>query len=410
VTSTTAKLEWEIKPISEACTVNPSKREIKDLPVDIEVSFVPMPYVSEKGKIEQTDIKKLSDVKNGFTYFRDGDVIVAKITPCFENGKKAVAENLKNGIGFGSTEFHVLRAKDGVLPKWLYFAVSRNEFRQYSKMRMTGAVGQKRVPKTVFDEQLVPVPTEDEQQLIVDELETQFTRLDATISSLQAVKKKLDVYRKSVLNSLIDNKLNNQVCLVDISNKITDGEHLRPNFTNSGVPFLSAKDVRSDGVSFESCKYISTTDAEIFRKKCKPEEGDILMVSRGATVGRTCIVNSPKEFCLLGSVILIKKPASMYNKYLYYYLISPAIQEQLINISGSTAQQAIYIRDVKNLKVSTPDKVTQNKIVTEIESRFSVIDKLEETVDKALSRAELLGKSILKSAFEGKLVSMVGEA
>jgi type I restriction enzyme S subunit len=191
--------------------------------------------------------------------------------------------------------------------------------------------------------------------------------------------------------------------LEEISYKITDGEHFRPKTIENGVYFLSAKDIRNAGVSFNDPLYISEETAYKARLRCDPERGDILIVSRGATVGRMCVVNTDKVFCLLGSVILIKVDKNVNSNYLTYMIKSPFIQKRLVDLSGSTAQQAIYLRDIKNIFIPAPSYLEQNQIVSEIESRLSVCDKIEQTIEDSLKKAEALRQSILKKAFGGEL-------
>ena len=116
-----------------------------------------------------------------------------------------------------------------------------------------------------------------------------------------------------------------------------------------------------------------------------------------------CIVETDEIFCLLGSVILIKVGQHLNSDYLTYILKSPFIQKILLNISGSTAQQAIYLRDIKNIVIPICLLEEQNQIVQEIESRLSVCDKLEDSLKDSLQKAEALRQSILKKAFEGRL-------
>ncbi|HLO49006.1 MAG TPA: restriction endonuclease subunit S [Kamptonema sp.] len=192
--------------------------------------------------------------------------------------------------------------------------------------------------------------------------------------------------------------------LDQISVKITDGEHLRPKVVEKGVYFLSAKDIREEGVNFDEPLFVSEDDAEKFRNRCDPEKGDILIVSRGATVGRSCLVNTDTMFCLLGSVILIKLYPYVLNQFAIYSIKSPDIQKHIINLSGSTAQQAIYIRDIRKAYIPLPSLEEQHQIFNEVERCLSVIHQLEKTIDTNLKRAEKLRQSILKQAFEGKLV------
>ena len=189
-----------------------------------------------------------------------------------------------------------------------------------------------------------------------------------------------------------------------ICEKVTDGEHIRPKTINQGIPFLSAKDVRDNDVTFENPLYISEEDANKYWNRCNPEKGDILIVSRGATVGRLCVLKTERKFCLLGSVILLKINKDVNSNFLSYLLKSSKINKEIIAVSGATAQQAIYLRDIKKVNIPLPPLTSQYQIVEEIESRFSVADKLEQTIDESLSKADMLRQSILKKAFEGRLV------
>ena len=161
----TNPMGWDEKPLSSYCIVNPKKNELGNVSDDYEVSFVPMPLVSEKGDIDSSNIKRFGEVKKGFTYFYENDVLFAKITPCMENGKGCVAKNLKNKIGFGSTEFHVLRPIDGIsTSEWLYRVTTFKAFRKDAENNMTGSAGQRRTPKEFFDKYKIGLPPLELQQ------------------------------------------------------------------------------------------------------------------------------------------------------------------------------------------------------------------------------------------------------
>ena len=191
--------------------------------------------------------------------------------------------------------------------------------------------------------------------------------------------------------------------LDDISAKITDGEHIRPIITSMGMPFLSAKDVRTEGIIFNNSFCVGEDDAKKFRIKCNPELGDILIVSRGATVGRSCMVNTKRKFCLLGSVILIKLHSTVSNKFISYVIKSAEIQTQLTGLCGSTAQQAIYLRDIKKIYVPLPPLPEQRAIVSKIEQLFSDLDNGIENFKKAQEQLKIYRQAVLKKAFEGEL-------
>jgi len=139
---------------------------------DTEISFVPMPAVDEHlGAITAPQIRPLSEVWKGFTHFADGDVIFAKITPCMENGKTAIARGLKNGLACGSTEFHVLRPTNGLIAEYIWRYLRQMSFRAEAEAAMTGAVGQRRVPKPFLEDRNLPIPPLPEQRRIVAKLD-----------------------------------------------------------------------------------------------------------------------------------------------------------------------------------------------------------------------------------------------
>lgn len=148
---------WGLTTLGQCCELNPKRpRDIND---ETMVSFVPMPAVSEDGKIDCSDIRPYKEVRKGFTYFAENDVLFAKITPCMENGKGAVARGLENGIGSGSTEFHVLRPIAGKSnPYWLYIITMFDTFRVEARKVMTGTGGQLRVPIGYLNDYPISLP------------------------------------------------------------------------------------------------------------------------------------------------------------------------------------------------------------------------------------------------------------
>lgn len=198
---------WGTAELSEICSVNPTidKSAIAD---DVAVSFVPMPAVApESGGIDVSATRKFGEVKKGYTPFREGDVLFAKITPCMENGKMAVVPALHNGLGFGSTEFHVLRAYPGISPQFVYYFVSSRAFRHVAEHNMSGAVGQRRVTTPYLSACKIPVPPTAEQLRIVAKIEELFSELDQGVASLKTAREQLKVYRQSLLKNAFEGKL-----------------------------------------------------------------------------------------------------------------------------------------------------------------------------------------------------------
>lgn len=176
--------QYENTKLSDLAVFNPSKSEIRELDDDLIVSFVEMASVSNSGFIEKTVDKPLKEVRKGsYTYFAENDIILAKITPCMENGKCALATGLTNHIGMGSSEFHVVRANEKVNNKFLFLFLNRDSVRKNAEKNMTGSSGHRRVPITFYESLQVPVPPLAEQEKIVQQIE----RLEAQIAQAQKI-------------------------------------------------------------------------------------------------------------------------------------------------------------------------------------------------------------------------------
>jgi type I restriction enzyme S subunit len=153
-------MNWEVYALTDIAEINPKLLKTNLPSLETPISFVPMAAVdADQYTIVDAETKPLRDVVKGFTPFKNGDVLFAKITPCMENGKIVIAENLTNNIGYGSTEFHVLRPKDNfVSSEWLLWFVRRKEFREKAKSAFTGTAGQQRVPTSFLQNIKVPLP------------------------------------------------------------------------------------------------------------------------------------------------------------------------------------------------------------------------------------------------------------
>ena len=197
-----SKTDWVMVHLSDmdVCTVNPRKINTKDLPDDLEVSFFPMPALSEiYGAITEPQTRKLCEVRTGFTNFSEGDVVFAKITPCMENGKSAVIGPLVNNIGFGTTEFYVLRCGKKLYNRFLWHLVRGRSFRDEAKAVMSGAVGQQRVPKSFLENYPLLLPSVEEQKEIVCILDSLFAKEQQAKEAAEQVIDQIDAMKKSIL-------------------------------------------------------------------------------------------------------------------------------------------------------------------------------------------------------------------
>lgn len=159
---------WPNKRIEDVCQVNPREGKGGLPTAESEVSFVPMSSIDEiTGSIRAAEVRRCGDVSKGYTSFRENDILFAKITPCMQNGKAAIARKLIGGFGFGSTEFHVLRPGPEVLPEWIFAFVRQPSFRSVAEANFTGTAGQQRVPTSFMSGSLIPIPSIPEQERII---------------------------------------------------------------------------------------------------------------------------------------------------------------------------------------------------------------------------------------------------
>ena len=192
---------WQIVYLAEVCTVNPQRADVKNLSDTLEVSFIPMSALSEtRGEITAPQTRLLKEVRTGFTNFSEGDILFAKITPCMENGKSAIVGELTNHIGYGSTEFFVLRCGAQLYNRYLYHIVRNRNFRDEAQTVMNGAVGQLRVPKKFLEQYQLHLPPIEEQQKIVQILDRLMEEELQVEANAKLVLAQIDLVKKSILS------------------------------------------------------------------------------------------------------------------------------------------------------------------------------------------------------------------
>ncbi|MCF8009830.1 MAG: restriction endonuclease subunit S [Clostridiales bacterium] len=197
---------WRISKIKEISYINPPKPKLLKKK-NLEITFLPMEKIKETGQIDIDNTKNSDEVYEGYTYFEDDDVIIAKITPCFENGKFAICNNLMNGIGFGTTELHVLRPKEKTDPRFLYYWTRNYSFREVGKSEMYGAAGQKRISPFFIKEFKLTFPQFIEQKNIADYLDTMVKNIDLQIYKIYQSIQKLKECRQSLITHTVTGKI-----------------------------------------------------------------------------------------------------------------------------------------------------------------------------------------------------------
>ena len=201
---------WELRRLKYLSSINPTKSNSSfNKNSDELVTFLPMEKVSEDGDIDTKLKKPIKDLWDGLTYFEENDVIVSKITPCFENGKGAFLKNLGSKIGFGSTEFHVLRAKiSEIHPHYLYYVTRTNMFKKLGEAAMTGAAGQKRVTNSFIQNFFISFPTKlEEQDEIVHQIKLKQSSMDELIEKSKTQITFLKEYRTALISEAVTGKI-----------------------------------------------------------------------------------------------------------------------------------------------------------------------------------------------------------
>lgn len=192
---------WERVELADICKINPKKIDTTGLSDNLEVSFFPMPALSEiYGEITNPQTRPLKEVRTGFTNFSEGDVVFAKITPCMENGKSAVIGKLVNNIGFGTTEFYVFRCGPKLYNRYLYHLLRDKHFRDEAKAVMAGAVGQQRVPKSFLETYSLYLPPVSEQKEIAQMLDEMFVKEMKVSEISESILTQIDTMKKAILS------------------------------------------------------------------------------------------------------------------------------------------------------------------------------------------------------------------
>lgn len=417
---------WSFVKLGDVCEINP-KLDLTKINDDTEVSFIPMKAVEElSGKIDLSDERKFGKVKKGYTYFGEGDVIFAKITPCMENGKVAITTRLKNGIGFGSTEFHVLRPQNKLLNKFLFNYLIQSSYRKLAQRNMTGTAGQLRVPKRFIENSEIPLPPLFEQKKIVEKIEELFSSLDNGIASLKKAKEQLKLYRQSVLAFAFSGKLTTKVTqntenlselsalsglpegwkwvsLEKITSKLGDGLHGTPKYSNDGKYFFVNGNNLLDGKIVIKADTKKVNELE-FEKYKKPLNDRTVLVSINGTLGKTAFYNGEKIILGKSACYFILKD-NISKHYIRYFITSQRFINYANKVATGSTIKNVSLKAMRELEVPLPsNEKIQQQIVSEIEKRFSEADNLEKAIDESLAKSEALRQSILKQAFEGKLV------
>lgn len=408
---------WPTKALAEVCEIKPPKGEAKRKLKETDfVSFVPMEDLGIDHKfLEPKAERKLGDVAGSYTYFADRDVLLAKITPCFENGKLGIARGLKNGIGFGSSEYIVFRTSEELNNEYLYYFLLQDSFRADGIRTMSGAVGHKRVSKEFVERCQIPVPPLPEQQRIVAILDEAFAGLATANANAEKNLKSARELFDSYLNTAFEKKgegLRTRPLeeLCESGRVITYGVIKLGREISDGVPCLRTSNVRWLRIDTDGVKRISSVLSNEFRRTIL-RGGEVLVNVRGTLGGVAVAARDMKGWNVSREVAVVPvDPSHIEPEYLAYFIATRASQNWLTDVQKGVAYVGINIADLRTLPISFPDRKMQIRLIEQLQSLSAEARGLETTYNKRLSQIAELRQAILRAAFSGELTSPPSQA
>jgi type I restriction enzyme S subunit len=380
---------WSDTTLGAICQIKPPKKEAKQRLSDADmVSFVPMNSlgICSKGIVLNED-KTLGEVAGSYTYFSEDDVLLAKITPCFENGKLGMARGLTNGIGFGSSEFVVFRSKGSVDPEFLFYFLSQDSFRESGARIMTGAVGHKRITNEFIESHPIKLPPLPEQMRIVAILDKAFAGIDAAIANTE----------KNLANA-------RELFESYLSNVEADKETLG-SLVNIKTGKLDANAATENG------KYPFFTCArEIFNIDTFAFDCEAILLAGNNAVGDFNVKHYKGKFNVYQRtyVITVNEEIRILYRYLYFQMLKSLKAFKAQAVGAGT--KFLKLGMIKDLSISLPAINEQEKIVATLDALLEETQRLETIYQQKLTALAELKQSILQKAFAGELTALPEKA
>lgn len=405
-------MSWTTNKLGNVAEINPARPRF-ERDDDAMTSFVPMESVDEVlGEIRLAAAKPFERVKKGYTYFQNGDVIFAKITPCMQNGKHAVVADLIDGLGFGSTEFHVVRAGPNVQPEWIHYFLRWGNTLAEAKRTFTGAVGQQRVPPSFLEGLQIPLPPLADQQQLTSRIKQQLAEVEtaraAVTEQLRDLKALTDaVYREAFqrcmpigVPPIVHEAPNGWQWrkLTDIA-QLESGHtpsRLRPDWWGGDVSWLSLTEIRAlDGTWVDETQ-LRTNPAGIDNSAARILPRGTVCLSRTASVGFVAIMGRPmatsQDFAnwVCG--------AELDPDFLMFALI--CARTSLREMATGATHKTIYMPALESFHVCAPDIDEQMRIASQLKSQLAEIDAIRSAIQHRADDIAALPQRILASAFE----------
>ena len=396
--------DWPRVRLGDLAEINPRRPKLVR-PDDADSTFVPMPAVDgDLGTIAEPMIKPFGTVKKGYTYFEAGDLIFAKITPCLQNGKHAIARDLIDDIGFGSTEFHVVRPGPRVTVEWLWLCLRRASVLTELARHMEGAVGQQRLPEERLAEVEIPVPPLEVQGQLGATTAATLDRIREGRALASATEEKLIGLRRAVLDEAfgpLDYPVVDLGSVAEVKSGLTKGRNVKG--ATRPYPYLRAANLGDARLDLAEIKEIEASEAEAQRSRL--EVGDVLLVEGSGSAGRLgqgWLWEGQIADCLHQNHVFRARPsARLDSRYLAWYLQTSAARDYFLGVAKTTSGlHTINRGEVVALTLPLPPREVQAAVVASIESRLGALKALAAGVQGIVSRFERIREAFLDDVFE----------
>jgi len=399
------KERWLQKSLKDVCQIKPPKSEARNLLSDTDlVSFVPMEYLGINQKtFASNQVRPLSEVSGSYTYFAENDILLAKITPCFENGKLGIATSLINGIGFGSSEYIVFRPGPSVHKEWLYYFLSREEFRREGAERMSGAVGHKRVSKEFIEDLQIPIPPIFEQQRIIGILDEALRNIAIAKANIEKNLNNTRAIFESQLNAIFTQrgdgwveKTVGEMCIIR-SGTTLPKELEKPS---AEIPYLKVADMNI----LENLNNVTCSSRYVDRNSVNASNllpiGTTIFPKRGGAILTNKKRLTKCVICADLNIMGIIPKSGMLPEYLFNFFL----QLDLRKINNGSSIPQINNYSVEPLLIRFPMSIIdQQTIITKVEALTFQTQYLESIYQRKLAALDELKKSLLHQAFSGNL-------
>ncbi|SHL14764.1 type I restriction enzyme, S subunit [Roseovarius marisflavi] len=401
------KTGWEAPKLGDVALLRPNKKEVKSVLADEDdVSFVPMDCLKvDQVTLSEQEARPLGKVYSGYTYFCDGDVLLAKITPCFENGKLGIANGLTNGVGFGSSEFFVLRPNDKLLAGYLYHFLNRQSFRDWAKGQMTGAVGHKRVPKELVESLEIPLPPPEEQKLIVAVLDEAFEGLARARANAEAnLQNARELFESYLATAFSGDEAGWDECELNDHVRFIDYRGKTPPKTEVGIRLITAKNVKMGYIQREPEEFILESAYEGWMTRGFPKLGDVLF-STEAPLANVAQLDT-EETVVIGQRLITMQADEdvILAEFLKFSLMAPPMQSEIHRRGTGATVVGIKAKLLKTVPLRFPKNLDrQRAIAANCQSAYDDMERLEEAFRDKLQDIDDLRQSLLQKAFAGEL-------